>query len=266
MHFGPHSRAGTLPIADAEYSGRRSCMLQSGMAWSRPVHGILRWMLIWSLSLLVSPAFATAQTQKVNGTNTAVSSSQTPANTRKKAYKKHVGNRVQRHPRGKTAPTPIVAPVSTPPAPVPPEQQAASPATVAFTQGHLRIDARNSSLVAILNQISHQTGLVVQGLGHDKRIYGQYGPGSVSSTLTALLDGAGYDYVMIGGRGDGIPSKLVLTPSGVSTEPAEQIAPTPIPVSSTESPVVADPTQPQQQKTPQQIFDELRKMHPRRVG
>ena len=263
MHFGPHSRAGALPIADAEYSGRCFRMLHSGLAWSRPVHGILRWMLIWSLSLAVSQAVCAAQTQKANGTNTAVISSQTPANIREKTYKKHVGHRIQRHPRGKTTPAPMVTPVPTPPAPVPPEQQAASPATVAFTQGHLRIDARNSSLVAILNQISRQTGLVVQGLDHDKRIYGQYGPGSVSGTLTTLLDGAGYDYVMIGGRGDGIPSKLLLTPGGVSPSSTEPIAPAAVPDSSAESPAMANPSEPPQQKTPQQIFDELRKMHPR---
>ncbi len=261
MHFGPHSRAGALPIADAEYSGRCSRMLQSGPAWSRPVHGILRWMLVWSLSLAVSQAFCSAQTQKTNDAKPASSSLATEPNA-KGPHKKHNGHQIRRHQRGKTAPTPIVAPVSTPPAPVPPEQQPAFPATIAFTQGHLRIDARNSSLVAILNQISRQTGLVVQGLDRDKRIYGQYGPGPVSITLTALLDGTGYDYVMIGGRGDGIPSKLLLTPGDASTSSAEPITSAATPVATPESPAMANPSGPSQPKTPQQIFDELRKMHP----
>ena len=30
-------------------------------------------------------------------------------------------------------------------------------------------------------------------------IYGQYGPGSISATLSSLLDGSGYDFVIVGG-------------------------------------------------------------------
>ena len=139
------------------------------------------------------------------------------------------------------------------------------PATIDFHQGLLSIYAQNSSLIAILNQVSSQTGLVIEGLTHDERMYGQYGPGNIASTLTTLLDGAGYNYVIEGGDGGHSPGKLILTQNTgaiASSLPVVAGNETVAPPSNSTGPVVADPSAPVRAKTPQEIFDELRKMHP----
>lgn len=182
------------------------------------------------------------------------------------------GHKIQyhlRHRRHARIATPVViaaAPPPAPPVPIPPVRQPARPATVDFTQGKLRISAENSSLIGILNQVSRQTGIAVEGLSHDERIYGQYGPGSVAGTLTQLLDGAGYDFVIVGGESDQRPTRLILTPGaspGAAASPTAAVNST----SSGATPTAAapapdnssDPTHP---KTPQEIFDELRRIHP----
>lgn len=130
----------------------------------------------------------------------------------------------------------------------------------------LQVNADNSSLVQTLNQISQKTGLTIEGLNHDQRIYGQYGPGPLADTVTKLLDGAGYDYIIVGGNGKTV-AKLILTQAG-SGAPAPNAAPAPAPTQPSEeaepqeNPETTDPTEPPQAKTPQEIFDELKRMHP----
>jgi hypothetical protein len=49
----------------------------------------------------------------------------------------------------------------------------------------------------------------------DQRVFGTYGPGPARDVLSQLLDGSGYDVLMIGDRGQGTPRRVVLsTPSG----------------------------------------------------
>lgn len=154
--------------------------------------------------------------------------------------------------------------IPAPQQPVPPAQQPATPATIHFSGGQLQIDARNSSLSQILAKVSSETGLVVDGLSNDERIYGQYGPGSVSSTLTALLDGAGYNYVLVGSEGQG-KMKLLLTQRNGG---ASSVTPTPasnnglLSPAGAQPPTMANPSEPPHPKTPQEIFEELRRMHP----
>ncbi len=52
-----------------------------------------------------------------------------------------------------------------PPPPVPPAEQAPHPATITFSHDNLRIDADNSSLVQILNQVSHADRTYNRGTG-----------------------------------------------------------------------------------------------------
>ena len=106
--------------------------------------------------------------------------------------------------------------MTAPPPPVPPAEQQPQAAKVTFTHGQVSIDATNASLMQILNQISQQTGMVVQGLDHDERIYGKYGPDAVSGTLQALLNGTGYNYVIIGGGTEHTPATLQLTPANAT--------------------------------------------------
>ena len=117
-----------------------------------------------------------------------------------------------------------------PPPPLRPAEQPPNPATIEFSNGVLSVHAQNSSLVNILVQIQHQTGLVIDGLSHDQRMYGQYGPGSVSATLTALLDGSGYDFIIVGGGAGGTAPKLIL-----STPASTAAAAAPAPVVSNEA-------------------------------
>jgi hypothetical protein len=168
---------------------------------------------------------------------------------------RHVAHHHKRHVAAKVQEPVVVAPV---PPPVPPAQQAASPAKIDFRQGTLRINAENSSLVQILNAVSQKTGMAVEGLGHDERMYGQYGPGPVASTLTKLLDGAGYDYVITGGSASGPPTKLILTTGNSMPGSATAATAYSAPVATAEP---ANPSEAPHTKTPQEIFDEIRAQH-----
>lgn len=168
----------------------------------------------------------------------------------------------------KTATAPVAAPVAAPPPPpLPPAQQAPTPAKVAFNRGTLSIDAQNSSLMQILDQVAHQTGIQIQGLDHDERVYGQYGPDTVANTLTDLLEGSGYNYVLIGGGDGSPPTKLVLTSSKGGPAAASPQSVAPPSASAAAVPVSAAPAtngngEPSQPKTPQEIFEQLRRLHP----
>jgi hypothetical protein len=109
---------------------------------------------------------------------------------------------------------PATAPVITPqPMGAPPDsllQHPAKPADVAATPGSLFIKADNSSLSQILQQVSKSTGMKVDGLGQDERIFGTYGPGNPREVLLSLLDGSGYNVLMVGDN-KGAPRQLSLS-------------------------------------------------------
>jgi hypothetical protein len=224
--------------------------------------------------LLVPASFAAAQALQTNSVSNAAvvghpgaasakktSSTGRKSTTAKTATTPHRTHHTARRRHPKPVAQPVAAAPVAPPPPVHPADQPANPATVNFSQGILSVHAQNSSLVTILNQISRETGLVVEGVSHDERMYGQYGPGNISSTLTALLDGSGYDYVIIGGAGHS-PTQLVLSTGGAGAIGAPAMGnnqPAPRPEEQTGP---ADPTAPPQPKTPQEIFNEMRRRHP----
>ena len=76
----------------------------------------------------------------------------------------------------------------------------------------LLIDAENSSLQQILKDFSTETGAKVEGLGTDQRVYGIYGPGQARDVLSQLLQGSGYNVIMIGDQGQGTPAQILLSP------------------------------------------------------
>ncbi len=82
----------------------------------------------------------------------------------------------------------------------------------------LLIQASNSSLDQILNDVSLKIGAKVEGIGADERIFGTYGPGPARDVLAQLLDGSGYNILMVGDQGAGTPRKIFL--SGRPTGPA----------------------------------------------
>ncbi len=84
-------------------------------------------------------------------------------------------------------------------------------ASVVFDSHGLLIVASNSSLAQILKEVSTDTGAKVEGMGTDQRIFGTYGPGPARDVLSQLLDGSGYNVLMVGDRGQGTPRRIVLT-------------------------------------------------------
>ena len=114
-------------------------------------------------------------------------------------------------------PSPAIAP-----APIPPPAKApslldhpAEPAKVTLAAGKLSILANNSSLAAILDQISVVGGMKVEGLrtagNSDQRVFGSYGPGTPRDVLSDLLSGSGYNVLMLGVTPAGLPRELALT-------------------------------------------------------
>ncbi len=87
----------------------------------------------------------------------------------------------------------------------------AQPARVTLSGGSLAVDANNSSLSQILDQLSTSSGMTVDGLGQDQRVFGTYGPGNPRDVLSSLLDGAGYNFLMVGATENGTPREIVLT-------------------------------------------------------
>src|ERR1700758_760018 len=77
-------------------------------------------------------------------------------------------------------PDPVPDPAPAPPAPDPPKwplNDAPSPAAVKWDSHGLQVDAPNSSLRQILDEVASTTGAKVEGLGPDERVFGEYGPG-----------------------------------------------------------------------------------------
>jgi hypothetical protein len=84
-------------------------------------------------------------------------------------------------------------------------------ASVVWDSHGLLIVASNSSLAQILKEIATDTGAKVEGMDTDQRVFGTYGPGTVRDVLSQLLDGSGYNVVMVGDRGQGTPRRIVLS-------------------------------------------------------
>ena len=120
--------------------------------------------------------------------------------------------------------TPQAAPV--PVVPLAPEvphwpiNEKPSPASVLWDSDELRIAAQNSSLQQILQDVSTATGAKVEGMGADERVFGIYGPGQVHDVLSQLLEGSGYNVILIGDQGQGTPRQIVLSTRPTGPAPA----------------------------------------------
>jgi hypothetical protein len=116
------------------------------------------------------------------------------------------------------------APVAvTPPTPEPPHWpvlNTAQHASVIWDSHGLRIDAANSSLQQILNDVATITGAKVEGMGQDQRVFGAYGPGQAQDVLSQLLQGSGYNVMLAGDLGQGAPRHIVLSSRRTGAAPA----------------------------------------------
>jgi len=161
----------------------------------------------------------------------------------------------------------------------------ALPAKVTFSAGQLSVDADNSSLIEILHQLAATSGMSVDGINQDQRIFGSYGPGNPRDILSSLLDGAGYNVLMVGSTADGAPRQLILTQrsnvrvtqaaNNAQPQPSDDDDDAPVPMNNY-PPAGAVPAQrvltpvPQQNpngpvRTPQQMLQELQQMRERQM-
>jgi hypothetical protein len=115
-------------------------------------------------------------------------------------------------------PAPAVTPTVTQPAW--PVNDKSTPANVTWDSRGLRIEAANSSLKEILDEVSTVTGAKIQGSVTDHRIFGTYGPGPARDILAQLLQGFGYNILMIGDQGQGAPRQIVLSSRNATTSSA----------------------------------------------
>lgn len=98
-------------------------------------------------------------------------------------------------------------------------------AQVTVAANTLTIKADNSTLSQILHDVSGSTGMKIEGLSKDERVYGNYGPGDARDVLLALLEGSGYNVVMVGDTAGGAPRELSLTQrSAASATAASPVA------------------------------------------
>lgn len=149
-----------------------------------------------------------------------------------------------------------------------------APAEVTLNSGSLSVDAKNSSLSDILKKLEASSGMSVDGFDKDSRVFGVYGPGPPRDVLSELLDGAGYNFLMVGATDAGTPRQIVLTAR--TNEPVSAPGPAnPLVHDDTEDeppayptpPVEQPPVQPtamppgeQRPRTPQEMLQELQRL------
>jgi hypothetical protein len=172
--------------------------------------------------------------------STKTAAAQKPVNHRKRPS--------AAHPVVAPAPPPAFEVPEKPPAPDWPANDKPSHASVVWDSQGLLIEARNSSLEQILKDVSTATGAKVDGLDTDQRVFGVYGPGQARDVLSQLLQGSGYNVMLIGDEGQGTPRQILLSSqhSGESHP-----APTANQTKADEEDNDADEQQPQEPGTPQ---------------
>jgi len=142
----------------------------------------------------------------------------------------------------------------TPPPPDWPINDQPKPAAVTWGKDLLTIDAANSSLQQILASVSSATGASVDGVTKDERIFGAFGPAPARDVLAQLLQGTGYNVVMVGDHGEGVPRQVILSPrdnsktaQGVARSTAEENEDDYVPEVQYDPPPQPQPRPPQQQ-------------------
>lgn len=142
------------------------------------------------------------------------------------------GKRVQEQRRLVTAHPPKPAPAPAAQEPKWPINHPPAPASVVWNDHHLRIEAKNSSLRQILDEVSSKTGAQIDGLGPDQRVFGVFGPGQPRAVLTQLLEGTGYNVIIVGDQAKGVPLRIQLSarPKGgpepnAPVSPSEEVMP-----------------------------------------
>jgi hypothetical protein len=204
-HLPPQSRSEIVQPRPAEGATDLHFKRPFPLSWPRML-GLA--ILGEGALLLFAAALAGAQTQAAQPAAPAAVPSQVPDHKTVPAHK---------HPRA-VQPRPVIAPgVLTPITPLVPATpnwpafNQAAQASVLWDSHGLSIDAANSSLQQILKDVSTATGTTVEGLTTDQRVFGAYGPGQARDVLSQLLQGSGYNVLMIGDQGQGVPRQILLS-------------------------------------------------------
>jgi hypothetical protein len=153
-------------------------------------------------------------------------------------------------------------------------QQPAQDAKIVFDSNRLSIHAENSSLAGILHQVASSSGMKVEGLGGDERVFGTFGPGAPRDVIADLLNGTAYNVALIGDLDNGAPRELILTPAthgaaapaaapqansdDANDQESQDVPPTP-PPDVPPPPTTQTPGTPGV-RTPQQLFEQLQRM------
>ncbi len=127
------------------------------------------------------------------------------------AVKKPAPRHTRRNSAQPATPVPQSALPPAPEMPHWPVNDTPNKAAVTWDSHGLRIQATNSSLHQILDDVSAETGAKVEGMGSDQRVFGEYGPGNTRDVISQLLHGSGYNVLMIGEQGAGTPRQIVLS-------------------------------------------------------
>lgn len=110
--------------------------------------------------------------------------------------------------------TPTTVPAAQQPQPAAPNRP-----QISYNDHKLTVQANNSSLNQILHEISQLAGITITGGVAEERVFGSYGPGSLSQVLNDLLDGTSSNMLFVSSE-DNKPSQLILTPrTGGPTPP-----------------------------------------------
>lgn len=177
-----------------------------------------RWpAALWASAALALLIFAgqTATAQQTDASSAA----------RAKKSPRHDAKAAETQPAA-TAPLPVLAPPM-PEIPKWPVNDSPNKPSVTWDASGLKIQANNSSLHDILNQVSTDTGTKVEGLGTDERVFGEYGPGTARDVISQLLHGSSYNVLMIGDQGAGTPRQIVLSARRNAPNQAQGNRPTP---------------------------------------
>ena len=179
--------------------------------------------------------------------------------------------------KAKNAAVPAPAPAAPAPPPMPnwPVNDKPQPAKIAWDSHGLRIEAANSSLMQIMSDVSTATGAKVVGLNRDERVFGTYGPAPARDVLTQLLQGTGYNIMVLGSEDSRTPMQVLLTPRGGGRaaasgatvasagsadeepgEPEPEEPQTPVPPPNAPPNAMGQPNGPP--RTPQQILQQMR--------
>lgn len=131
------------------------------------------WMVLMALGLLFASSFSTAQTSR------------------------HQGNKISE--KQAHLPPPPVGPLPQ----IPMDQLPAVPPHVSYQYGLLTIVAQNSTLADILLDVRKLTGASIDiPPNATERVVTRLGPGPARDVLAALLNGTGFNYVMVGSPSD----------------------------------------------------------------